>query len=158
MKFNWFKFIVSISLPLFVGGLSGFFTANEIDGWYATLIQPSFNPPNWLFAPVWTTLYITMGISFYIMWTLPKMRGRKQAYQIYFVQLILNFFWSILFFSAHQIGWAFVDILLMLLTISVMINYFRKFSPIAAYINIPYLLWVTFATILNGAYLSLNGW
>jgi tryptophan-rich sensory protein len=158
MKFNWFKFIVSISLPLFVGGLSGFFTANEIDGWYATLIQPSFNPPNWLFAPVWTTLYITMGISFYIMWTLPKMRGRKQAYQIYFVQLILNFFWSILFFSAHQIGWAFVDILLMLLTISVMINYFRKFSPIAAFINIPYLLWVTFATILNGAYLSLNGW
>jgi benzodiazapine receptor len=158
MKFNWFKFIVSISLPLFVGGLSGFFTANEIDGWYATLIQPSFNPPNWLFAPVWTSLYLTMGISFYIIWTLPKMKGRKQAYQIYFVQLILNFFWSILFFSAHQIGWAFVDILLMLLTISVMINYFRKFSPIAAYINIPYLLWVTFATILNGAYLSLNGW
>jgi tryptophan-rich sensory protein len=98
MKFNWFKFIVSISLPLFVGGLSGFFTANEIDGWYATLIQPSFNPPNWLFAPVWTSLYLTMGISFYIIWTLPKMKGRKQAYQIYFVQLILNFFWSILFF------------------------------------------------------------
>jgi tryptophan-rich sensory protein len=158
MKFNWFKFIVSLLLPLLVGGISGFFTANEIDGWYSTLIQPSFNPPNWLFAPVWTTLYIMMGISFYIIWTSTKKRDRKQAYQIYFVQLILNFFWSILFFSAHQIGWAFVDILLMLFSISAMINYFRRFSQVAAYINIPYLLWVTFATILSGAYLSLNGW
>lgn len=158
MKFHWFKFIISVSLPLIIGGVSGFLTASEIDGWYLTLIQPSFNPPNWLFAPVWTILYLTMGISFYIIWTLPKMRGRKQAYQIYFAQLVLNFFWSILFFGTHQIGWAFVDILLMLFSIAAMINYFRKFSQVAAYINIPYLLWVTFATVLNAAYLALNGW
>jgi len=150
------KLITSLLLPLGIGGIAGMFTTKAIPGWYATLNQPSFNPPNWVFAPVWTTLYIIMGISLFMIWRLNKSKERNQAIVIFMVQLLFNFCWSFFFFYFKMIGVALVDILVLWITIIFMLVRFYKIKPLAAYINIPYLLWVTFATALNMAYFFLN--
>ena len=150
------KLVASLLLPLSVGGIAGMFTSEAIPGWYASLIQPSFNPPNWVFGPVWTTLYIIMGISLFLIWKLPASKQRNQAILVFMVQLFLNFCWSFFFFYFKMIGVALVDILLLWITIIFMLVRFYKIKPLAAYINIPYLLWVTFATALNMAYFFLN--
>ena len=150
------KLIIAILLPMVVGGLSGFLTANAIGTWYTTLNQPSFNPPNWVFGPVWTTLYLIMGISLYRIWRLPVSEERNQAIKIFALQMTLNFFWSLIFFKWHLIGLALVEIILMWLMIAAMIHHFKKLDTAAGYMNIPYLLWVSFASVLNGAYFILN--
>jgi tryptophan-rich sensory protein len=150
------KLVASLLLPLGIGGIAGIFTTDAIPGWYATLHQPSFNPPNWVFGPVWTTLYIIMGISLFLIWKLPASRERNQAILIFMVQLLLNFCWSFFFFYFKMIGLALIDILALWIMILIMLVSFYKLKPIAAYINIPYLLWVTFATALNIAYFFLN--
>ena len=150
------KLIASLLLPLAIGGIAGMFTAEAIPGWYATLNQPSFNPPNWVFGPVWTTLYIIMGISLFLIWKLPASKQRNQAMLIFMVQLFLNFCWSFFFFYFKMTGVALVDILALWILIIFMLVRFYKIKPLAAYINIPYLLWVTFATALNMAYFFLN--
>jgi len=150
------KLIIAILLPMVVGGLSGFLTANAIGTWYTTLNQPSFNPPNWVFGPVWTTLYLIMGISLYRIWRLPVSEERNKAIGIFALQMTLNFFWSLIFFKWHLIGLALVEIILMWLMIAAMIHHFRKLDAAAGYMNIPYLLWVSFASVLNGAYFILN--
>jgi translocator protein len=150
------KLAVSILLPLSVGAIAGMFTAQAVPEWYATLNQPSFNPPNWVFGPVWTTLYLIMGISFFLIWKLEAGKQRNQAIGIFLVQLILNFGWSFFFFYFKMIGFALVEIIVLWLTIVLMLTRFYKLRPLAAYLNIPYLLWVTFATALNAAYYFLN--
>lgn len=150
------KLIIAILLPMVIGGLSGFLTANSINDWYVTLNQPSFNPPNWVFGPVWTTLYLIMGISLYRIWRLPVSEERNKAIKIFALQMTLNFFWSLIFFKWHLIGLALVEIILMWLLIAAMIHHFRKLDAAAGYMNIPYLLWVSFASVLNGAYFILN--
>jgi tryptophan-rich sensory protein len=150
------KLVASLLLPLGIGGIAGMFTSEAIPGWYASLIQPSFNPPNWVFGPVWTTLYIIMGISFFLIWKLPASKQRNQAILIFMIQLFLNFCWSFFFFYFKRIGVALVDIIALWILIAVMLVRFYKLKPVAAYINIPYLLWVTFATALNSAYYFLN--
>jgi translocator protein len=150
------KLIVSLVLPLGIGAISGIFTTDAIPGWYETLTKPSFNPPNWVFAPVWTTLYFLMGISLFLIWKQGASKERNRAIIVFMVQLILNFCWSFLFFYFHRIGLALVEIILVWLSIFSMILLFYRIKPVAAYINIPYLLWVTFATILNAAYYYLN--
>jgi benzodiazapine receptor len=150
------KLIVSLILPLGIGAFAGIFTMDAIPGWYETLNQPSFNPPNWVFGPVWTTLYLLMGISLFLIWKQRVSKERNRAILVFMIQLILNFCWSFLFFYYHQLGFAFVEIVLLWLSIVTMILLFYKIKPLAAYINIPYLLWVTFATILNAAYYFLN--
>jgi tryptophan-rich sensory protein len=150
------KLIVAILLPLGVGGIAGMFTSEAIPGWYASLNQPSFNPPNQVFGPVWTALYTIMGISLFMIWKLPVSKQRNQAILIFMGQLFLNFCWSFFFFYFKMIGMALVDILALWIMIVVMLINFYKLRPLAAYINIPYLLWVTFATALNAAYFVLN--
>lgn len=150
------KLIASLLLPLAVGGIAGMFTTDAIPGWYATLNQPSFNPPNWVFGPVWTTLYIILGISLFLIWKLDAGKERNQAILIFMVQLLLNFCWSFFFFYFKMIGVALVDILALWIAIIFMLVRFHKIKPLAAYINIPYLLWVSFATALNIAYFFLN--
>ena len=150
------KLIISIILPLSIGAIAGIFTARAIPEWYATLNQPSFNPPNWIFGPVWTTLYLVMGISFFLIWKLESGKERNQAIVIFLVQLLLNFGWSFCFFYFKMIGLALVEILLLWSAIVLMLTLFNKLKPLAAYLNIPYLLWVTFATLLNAAYFFLN--
>ena len=150
------KLIIAILLPMVVGGFSGFLTANSINDWYTTLNQPSFNPPNWVFGPVWTTLYLIMGISLYRIWSLPVSDDRNKAIGIFALQMTLNFFWSLIFFKWHLIGLALTEIILMWFMIATMIHHFRKLDAAAGYMNIPYLLWVSFASALNGAYYFLN--
>ena len=150
------KLIVSIALPLAVGAVAGMFTSKAIPAWYATLNRPSFNPPNWLFGPVWTILYIVMGISLYLIWTQAPGEQRTIALEAFFVQLALNFGWSFLFFYFKSIGLALGEIILLWLGILITLLLFYKIKPLAAIINIPYLLWVSFATILNAAYFKLN--
>jgi tryptophan-rich sensory protein len=150
------KLIIAILLPMIIGGLSGFLTANSINDWYTTLQQPSFNPPNWVFGPVWTTLYLIMGISLFRIWILPVSAERNLAIGVFFGQMILNFFWSLIFFRWHLIGAALAEIILMWVMIATMIHLFKKLDKAAGLMNVPYLLWVTFASVLNAAYFVLN--
>jgi tryptophan-rich sensory protein len=155
-KSQFIKLIVALVLPLSIGAFAGMFTSEAIPGWYATLNRPSFNPPNWLFGPVWTTLYLLMGISFYMIWKQEKSKERDLALLFFFIQLALNFAWSFIFFYFNKIGFAFAEIVLLWLSIVLMMIRFYKIKPITAYINIPYLLWGSFASMLNLSYYLLN--
>jgi len=150
------KFLVSIILPLSLGAIAGMFTSQSVPEWYATLNRPSFNPPNWIFGPVWTTLYILMGISFFLIWKQEASKDRNRAILIFLLQLLLNFAWSFIFFYFNMIGLALVEIILLWISIVMMLIVFYKIKPTASYINILYLLWVTFATVLNASYYFLN--
>jgi translocator protein len=152
-----FKLLISISIPLAVGALSGYLTSSSINGWYATLNKPSFNPPNYLFGPVWTILYIMMGIACFLVWNSKSVSENKnKAYLFYWVQLFLNFMWSISFFYFQNPALALVVIVLMLITIAGTIFWFRKFSLVSAWLLVLYICWVTFATALNFELLRLN--
>lgn len=150
------ELIICLLIPLSVGGIAGYATAAGVNDWYAALNKPSFNPPGYVFGPVWTFLYLLMGISLFIIWKSPQGHDRTNALTIFFVQLFLNFAWSFLFFRFHQPGWALADIVLIWIGIITMIILFKKISRTAALIQIPYLLWVSFATILNAAIWQLN--
>lgn len=152
-----YKLVIAIAIPLAIGSLAGFFTASSVNGWYTTLVKPSFNPPNWLFAPVWTSLYIMMGIAFFLIW---KSNAndvvKRTAVTLYIIQLALNFCWSFIFFYAEQPGWALVDIVLMWIFILLTIRWFGKISSVSAWLLVPYICWVSFATVLNYAIWTLN--
>jgi tryptophan-rich sensory protein len=153
---NIIKFIISLALPLVVAGIAGMFTAKAVPEWYASLNRPVISPPNWVFGPVWTVLYILMGISFYLIWMQPPGNLRTIAMVIYLLQLFLNFGWSFLFFYFKQTGLALLEIIILWIGILAMLFVFYKVRPVATYLNIPYFLWVSFATILNAAYFKLN--
>ena len=148
--------ILCILFTLFVGALSGIATSDSITGWFTTLNKPFFNPPNYLFGPVRTTLYILMGISFYLILNQKENEFRKKAIAIFLVQLFLNFCWSFLFFKFQLLGIALIEIILIWISIIIMIIVFYKINKTAALIQIPYLLWVSFASVLNGAIWWLN--
>jgi translocator protein len=156
LKLNIIKLLISLALPLTIGAIAGIFTAQEVPEWYALLNKPSFNPPNWIFGPVWTTLYLIMGISLFLIWKLESSTKRNLAISVFFLQLILNFGWSFCFFYFHLIGIALIEIVVLWISIVSMLIMFYKNRSSAAYLNIPYLLWVTFASILNTAYFILN--
>jgi benzodiazapine receptor len=140
------------------GLFGGIFTAQSVTTWYATLAKPSFNPPAWVFGPVWTTLYLLMGISLYLVW---RTRGvterRRTALIVFFVQLILNALWSYIFFGLRNPGAAVVEIFVLWVCILLTAIFFRKLSRPAAWLLVPYILWVTFAAVLNFAVWQLNG-
>ena len=148
--------ILCIVIPLAVGGISSFATASSIKTWFVTLKKPSFNPPNYLFAPVWTLLYILMGVSLYMIWQSPSGDARTNALLVFGIQLFLNFAWSFVFFYFRKITLALLDILLLWIAIIIMIILFYGINPTASLLQIPYLLWVSFATALNGAIRKLN--
>ncbi|MEP7318210.1 MAG: TspO/MBR family protein [Panacibacter sp.] len=150
------KLFLSLAITLTVGGIAGFATATAIDTWYIYLNKPSFNPPNSLFAPVWTILYILMGIALFLVWKLPKSNLRNRAITIFFVQLVLNFLWSFIFFNMHQVGWALIDILLLWIAIILTMFAFAPLSKTAFWLLSPYLLWVSFASVLNYSIWHLN--
>jgi tryptophan-rich sensory protein len=145
-----------LTIPLIIGGVSGFATSGGLQDWYPSLAKPSFNPPNFLFGPVWTTLYLLMGVSLYMILQLPPSTARRNALIIFGVQIFLNFWWSIIFFSWHEMGWALVEIIAIWFSILAMIITFKQLKPIAGYLQIPYLMWVSFATLLNASLWWLN--
>ncbi|MBU0536441.1 MAG: tryptophan-rich sensory protein [Nanoarchaeota archaeon] len=148
------KLIISIIIPQLAGLIGSIFTTSSISSWYSKLTKPSFNPPNWIFGPVWTTLFVLMGISFYLVWTSGK--NIKLAVTIFIVQLVLNTLWSILFFGMQNPFAAFIELIFLWIAILATIIIFYRISPTAAYLLVPYLLWVSFAGILNYSIYSLN--
>ena len=151
------KLVISILIPLLVGAVAGLFTSSGVKGWYALANKPWFNPPDWIFAPVWTGLYIMMGIAFFLIWRAAADKTIKQTAMILFVvQLVINFFWSFIFFRLQQPGWAFAEIILMWVTILLTILSFGKISATAAWLMVPYICWVSFASVLNYNIWKLN--
>jgi tryptophan-rich sensory protein len=142
-----------ILLCLLAGVIGSVFTTTGPGSWYAELTKPSFNPPNWIFGPVWTTLYILIGISLYLA---IKNKVNLRAKLVFTAQLLLNTVWTILFFGFEKIGLALIEIIMLWAFILWNIILFYKKSKAAAYLLIPYLLWVSFATILTLAIYILN--
>lgn len=154
---NIAKLIISVAIPVAVGTTSGFFTVSGVGSWYQTINKPSWNPPGWIFGPVWTTLYIMMGIALYQVWkTDAAATLKKTAILLFALQLVLNFFWSLIFFNQHQVGWAIVEILVMWVFILLTIFAFARVNKLAAWLLVPYISWVSFASILNYTIWKLN--
>ncbi len=151
---NPIKFCIAIALPLLAGGLGALFTTEAVQNWYPLLNKPFFSPPSWLFGPVWPLLYILMGIACYRVWTSTK--KYTTAISIYWVQLFFNAIWSPLFFGLRSPILGLIDIVLMLLLIITTLITFYRIDKIAAYLLIPYLAWVSFATLLNASIWWLN--
>jgi len=158
-KIKLSKGIISVTVCVLVGFLSGFATQSSVKTWFPTLVKPFFNPPTWVFAPVWTILYILMGLSFAIVWSNTNVKNEKnikKAMLLFGIQLVLNALWSILFFGLCNPFLAFIEILLLWLLIFETIKAFGKIDTLAAKLLYPYLAWVSFATLLNGSIWYLN--
>ncbi len=132
------------------------FTTQSIPTWYAALHKPIFNPPNWIFAPVWTLLYILMGTAMGMIASAKTKINKLSAYQLFIAQLVLNTVWSIIFFGLRAPLWAFVEIVFLYISIWATFITFKKISNTAAYLLIPYILWVSFASVLNLFIFLLN--
>lgn len=156
-KVNLIKLATSILICQAAGAIGAFFTISAIPVWYQSLVKPTFNPPNYLFGPVWTILYTLMGISLYLIWQKGlKKKEVKEAITLFLIQLILNILWSIVFFGMKNIGLALVEIVILLMLIVRVIMKFYKIDKWAAYLLLPYLFWTSFATILNYSLWTLN--
>jgi len=154
---DFYKLVISIGFCLFVGFAGSLTTTPSIETWYATLQKPFFNPPNWIFGPVWTLLYILMGIAAFLVWRKgTKNKIVKLAFKLFLLQLTLNFLWSLIFFGFHLPRAAFGEIMLLCIAIFLTIKVFSRISKYSGWLMIPYLLWVSFATILNLAIVILN--
>lgn len=154
---NWIKLIISLALPQIAGISGALFTETGEGTWYRSINKPEWNPPGWVFAPVWTTIYILMGIAFYQVWKSNVPQSRKRSAMILWaVQLVFNFFWTIIFFAQHEIGWALVEIIGLWLLILLTIFAFARINKVAAWLLIPYISWVSFATLLTGTIWMLN--
>ncbi|HNX17281.1 MAG TPA: tryptophan-rich sensory protein [Methanoregula sp.] len=151
-------FVLCLAIPLLVGIIGSYFTSGSIPGWYAGLNKPAINPPAWVFAPVWTALYILMGFS---LWLVVREGTRhapvRQGIIIFSIQLALNLLWSIVFFSWHMIAAAFVVLMLLVGFIAATALVFRRISVPAAWLLVPYLAWCCFAAVLNAQIWLLNG-
>ena len=177
---NILKLIASIIICGFAGVFGSVFTMPEITGWYAELIKPSFNPPDWVFGPVWTILYLLMGISLFLVWKnnwkiinqiiKPSRKAwnrwseklwvgdwkKQNAIGLFVLQLFFNILWSMVFFGFHSLAWGFAIILMLWFSIIYVIVNFYRISKPAAWLLVPYLLWVSFAAVLNFAIFWLN--
>lgn len=140
--------ILFIAICLGAGGLGSVFTASAIPAWYVNLVKPSFSPPNWIFAPVWTTLYIMMGVSAYMIWK-SKSKSKSFALSLFWIHLAVNVVWSYLFFGLRNPFYGLVWIVLLWVLIAAVIYKFSKIEKVSARLLYPYLAWVSFATILN---------
>jgi tryptophan-rich sensory protein len=151
------KLVVSIIICQLAGFIGAIFTSRSIPIWYASLKKPSFNPPESLFGPVWTALFLLMGISLFLIWQKGlTYDGVKLALILFGVQLILNILWSILFFGLRSPLAGFIEIIILWVLILMTILAFYKISQVAAILLIPYILWVSFAAILNFSLWRLN--
>ncbi|MHB1456558.1 MAG: TspO/MBR family protein [Armatimonadota bacterium] len=139
-----------------VAWIGSIFTISSVNDWYVTLKKPLWNPPSWLFGPVWTALYMLMAVAAWIVWRQAGQASVVIPLAIFGIQLSLNLAWSIIFFGRHEIGLAMIDIMLLWLAILATIIAFKNVNPIAGWLLVPYLLWVTFAGALNFTIWQLN--
>jgi len=153
-----FKILVMIVTCVIVGYISGVVTRESVTTWYTTIDKPSFNPPNWIFAPVWTTLFVMMGIAAGLVWDRIEIQKEtvKKGLTFFAIQLALNALWSFIFFGLHNPMLALLEIIVLWLMIYETFVQFNKVNKIAGFLFIPYLLWVTFALVLNASIYWLN--
>ena len=157
MKINNVKLASSVLLCLMAGLVGSIFTVDSIQTWYLSLNKPSFNPPNWIFGPVWTALYVLMGISAYLIWEKGISKKEvKNALTLFVIQLVLNLLWSIIFFGLKSPFYALIEIVFLWIAIVSSIYLFYKISRSAAFLLFPYIAWVSFAAILNYFVWQLN--
>lgn len=157
MSKTFTRILIAVIVCLGIGFMASFATQSSVNDWYVTLNKPSFNPPNWVFAPVWTILYILMGVAAGMVWA----RGFyhkwvKTALYHFGFQLVFNALWSIVFFGFKQPFWALLVILTLLVLIILTIKWFKVVSTTAAWLMVPYLIWICFATLLNYEIWVLN--
>jgi tryptophan-rich sensory protein len=147
---KWIKFIASILICQIAGIIGSIFTTSSIITWYVRLNKPWFTPPNWLFGPVWITLYILMGISLYLIWNKNlEIRKIKTPLILFFVQLTLNALWSLIFFGLQSKFYGLIEIIILWISITFTIFSFSRVSKKAAMLLVPYIAWVSIATLLN---------
>ncbi|HYP26583.1 MAG TPA: TspO/MBR family protein [Blastocatellia bacterium] len=154
---EWIGLIIFLVVCFAVAGLGGMATTPEIPNWYQRLAKPSWTPPNWLFGPVWTVLYVFMAVAAWLVWRRAGWHGSDGALTIFGIQLALNLAWSFIFFKFHLTGWAFAEVALLWVAIAVTIVKFAPISTVAALLLVPYLLWVTYASALNFTIWRMNG-
>ena len=154
---SFFQLLLAVVVSEIPGIIGSVFTVSAIPTWYATLAKPALNPPAWIFGPVWTTLYALMGIAVFLIWRAgPDRKNVKIALSFFGGQLILNALWSVIFFGLHALAAAFVEIIVLWAAIAYTIAVFLKISRPAAYLLVPYILWVSFAAYLNYAIWALQ--
>lgn len=157
MKNKLLYILISVSICLLVGAVSGYATQSSVTDWYSELAKPSFNPPNWVFGPVWTVLYIMMGIAAGLVWAKGFYHKWVKTAMYHFIfQLLFNALWSIVFFGFRFPAGALVIIVVLVILIGLTYKWFRIVDRTAAYLLIPYFLWVCFATVLNLRIWMLN--
>jgi translocator protein len=152
----WLTFALFAGLCFSAAALGSIWTATSVRTWYVQLRKPSFNPPSWVFGPVWSALYLMMALSAWLVWRDAGWSAPRAAFVLFFIQLGLNLAWSGLFFGIHRPGLAFIDILALLAAIVATAIMFRHFSNSAFWLMIPYALWVSFASLLNFEIWRLN--
>jgi translocator protein len=153
---RWIALLTWIALCFVVAGLGGRWTAGEIPGWYQGLRRPAFSPPNWIFGPVWTILYILMAVAAWRVWLATPSVLRSWGLGLFLVQLTLNLAWSWIFFHCHALGRSLMEIVLLWAAIGATTLVFAEIEPLAAWLLAPYWAWVSFAIVLNAAYWWLN--
>jgi len=154
---NMAKLIAAIAISQLAGVVGSIFTVSSVGTWYRVLEKPAFNPPPWVFGPVWTLLYTLMGVAAWLVWRRGlDTPGVRPALGLFIVQLVLNAAWSIIFFGLRRPLAAFVEILLLWTAILLTITWFFRVSRVAGWLLVPYIMWVTFAAVLNHAIVRLN--
>ena len=152
-KNKYLSFFLILSITFLASGIGGFITASFKEPWYSEILLPSFNPPSWVFAPVWTILYILMSVAIWKVWI--NFFDRK-ILNIYFIHLIFNASWSIVFFGLHQIGLALLNLIIILIFIVILMKIYFKRNKLSLYLTIPYFLWSSYALFLNFSIFLLN--
>jgi tryptophan-rich sensory protein len=153
---HWIGLVLFIAICLGAGGLGAITTTPEIEGWYRTLNKPAWNPPDSVFGPVWTTLFILMAIAAWLVWKPAGFKAAAMPLTMFGVQLLLNVAWSWIFFGMHQPAWAFAEVVILWLAIVATAVAFFRHSKIAGWLLVPYLAWVSFAAVLNFVIWRLN--
>jgi len=159
VKVNWRRLLISLLIVFLAGFIGSYFTYPGIQSWYAGLNKPAIALPNWLFAPVWSALYVLMAFSFYFVWNKSKVNNKvlvNECMTLFIIQLVLNSLWSIIFFGLHNISLALVEILVLWSFLFLTIVKFYKIDKKSAYLLIPYILWVSFAALLNYSFMAVN--
>ena len=155
-RLDLFGLFVLVTLCLLVSAAGGAVTATSVDTWYKALAKPTFNPPDWVFAPVWTTLYFLMGVSGWRIWRRRASRATRGALALFGLQLFLNFAWSVLFFGFQRIDLALIDIVILFVAIVANMILFWRIERLATLLLVPYAAWVVFAIVLNVSIWLLN--
>jgi len=155
-KSRWLPLGLFLFLALLTGLIGGLATATSVGTWYVALHKPSWTPPNWLFGPAWTLLYVLMAVATWRVWRAGSPVESRHTFRLYSAQLGLNALWSILFFALRQPGWALVDVLALWLVLMRLLVRYRYADRLALWLWAPYVAWVTYAALLNAAVWELN--